>query len=92
MIERSREEVMEKIEFIYDTYLQGSYSSIEDVVVDREDEKIIMKIYAVEDITVVEIQRLIDDYKKLFDISLEFVKYEKIPFVDRCLIEFEVSN
>ena len=83
---------MEKIEFIYDTYLQGSYSSIEDVVVDREDEKIIMKIYAVEDITVVEIQRLIDDYKKLFDISLEFVKYEKIPFVERCLIEFEVSN
>ena len=86
------EEVMEKIEFIYDTYLQGSYSSIEDVVVDREDEKIIMKIYAVEDITVVEIQRLIDDYKKLFDISLEFVKYEKIPFVDRCLIEFEVNE
>jgi len=83
---------MEKIEFIYDTYLQGSYSSIEDVVVDREDEKIIMKIYAVEDITVVEIQRLIDDYKKLFDISLEFVKYEKIPFVDRCLIEFEVNE
>lgn len=83
---------MKDIEFIYDTYLQGSYASIEDVVVDREDEKIIMKIYAVEDITVAEIQRLIDDYKKLFDISLEFVKYEKIPFVDRCLIEMEVSK
>lgn len=83
---------MKDIEFIYDTYLQGSYSSIEDVVVDREDEKAVMKVYAVEDITVAEIQRLIDDYKKLFDISLEFVKYEKIPFVDRCLIEFEVSK
>lgn len=83
---------MNVIEFIYGVYLQGSYSSIEDVVVDREDEKVIMKIYAVEDITVAEIQRLIDDYKKLFDISLEFVKYEKIPFVDRCLIEFEVNE
>ena len=83
---------MKVIEFIYDTYLHGSYSSIEDVVVDREDEKVIMKIYALEDITVAEIQRLIDDYKKLFDISLEFVKYEKIPFVDRCLIEFEVNE
>jgi len=83
---------MKDVEFIYDTYLQGSYSSIEDVVVDREDEKAVMKVYAVEDITVAEIQRLIDDYKKLFDISLEFVKYEKIPFVDRCLIEFEVSK
>lgn len=83
---------MKDIDFIYDTYLQGSYSSIENVVVDREDEKVIMKIYALEDITVAEIQRLIDDYKKLFDISLEFVKYEKIPFVDRCLIEFEVNE
>ncbi len=83
---------MKDIDFIYDTYLQGSYSSIEDVVVDREDEKVIMKIYAVEDITVAEIQRLIDDYKKLFNISLEFVKYGKIPFVDRCLIEFEVNE
>ena len=86
------DEVMKDIDFIYDTYLQGSYSSIENVVVDREDEKVIMKIYALEDITVAEIQRLIDDYKKLFDISLEFVKYEKIPFVDRCLIEFEVNE
>ena len=83
---------MKDIDFIYDTYLQGSYSSIENVVVDREDEKVIMKIYALEDITVAEIQRLIDDYKKLFDISLEFVKYEKIPFVDRCFIEFEVNE
>ena len=83
---------MKDIEFIYDTYLQGSYSSIEDVVVDREDEKAVMKVYAVEDITVAEIQRLIDDYKKLFDISLEFVKYEKIPFVDRCLIEMKTCN
>lgn len=83
---------MNVIEFIYGVYLQGSYSSIENVVVDREDEKVIMKIYALEDITVAEIQRLINDYKKLFDISLEFVKYEKIPFVDRCLIEFEVCN
>ena len=83
---------MKDIEFIYDTYLQGSFSSIEFVVVDREDEKVVMKIYAVEDITVAEIQRLIDVYKKLFDISLEFVKYEKIPFVERCLIELEVSK
>jgi len=83
---------MKDIDFIYDTYLQGSYSSIENVVVDREDEKVIMKFYALEDITVAEIQRLINDYKKLFDISLEFVKYEKIPFVDRCLIEFEVCS
>ncbi len=83
---------MKNIEFIYDTYLQGSYSSIENVVVDREDEKVIMKIYALEDITVAEIQRLIDYYKQLFDISLEFVKYEKIPFVNKCLIELEVSE
>ena len=83
---------MKDVEFIYDNYLQGSYSSIEDVVVDREDEKAVMKVYAVEDITVAEIQRLIDDYKKLFDISLEFVKYEKIPFVDRCLIEMKTCN
>lgn len=83
---------MKDIEFFYDTYLQGSYISIENVVFDREDEKVVMKIYAVEDITVAEIQRLIDDYKKLFSINLEFVKYEKIPFVDRCLIELEVSK
>ena len=58
-------------------------------VVFYEGDKLVMNVYASKDITVSEIQRFINTFK-FFNINLEFIKHNTIPFTNRCLIEFEV--
>lgn len=58
-------------------------------VVFQDGNKLVMNVYASKDITVSEIQRLISTFK-FFNINLEFIKYNTIPFTNLCLIEFEV--
>jgi len=102
------EEVMEKIEFVYENYVKDLCSSVKNVVIDefleeiidntgeinvvfRDGNKLVMKVYASKDITVCEIQRFQSIFK-FFNINLEYIKYNTIPFTNICLIEFEVSN
>lgn len=61
------------------------------IVVFQDENKLVMKVYASKDITVYEIQRLISAFK-FFNINLEYIKYNTIPFTNLCLIEFEVSK
>lgn len=58
-------------------------------IVFQDGNKLVMNVYASKDITVSEIQRLISTFK-FFNINLEFIKYNTIPFTNLCLIEFEV--
>ena len=60
-------------------------------VVFQDGNKLVMKVYASKDITVCEIQRLISAFK-FFNINLEYIKYNTIPFTNLCLIEFEVCS
>ena len=98
---------MRKIEFVYENYVKGLCTSVNNVVVNdgglkeiivntdeinvvfQDGNKLIMNVYASKDITVSEIQRLISAFK-FFNINLEFIKYNTIPFTNLCLIEFEV--
>ena len=61
------------------------------IVVFQDENKLVMKVYASKDITVYEIQRLISAFK-FFNINLEYIKYNTIPFTNLCLIEFEVCS
>ena len=98
---------MRKAEFVYENYVKGLCPSVESVVIDEFLEEIIgdntgeinvvfqdgnkLKVYASKDITVSEIQRLISAFK-FFNINLEYIKYNTIPFTNLCLIEFEVCS
>lgn len=97
---------MNKIEFIYENYVKDLCSSVKNVVIDDFLEEIIddngeinvvfqdgnkLKVYASKDITVSEIQKFQSIYK-FFNINLEYIKYNTIPFTNLCLIEFEVCN
>lgn len=97
---------MKKIEFIYENYVKDLCSSVKNVVIDEFLEEIIddngeinvvfqdgnkLKVYASKDITVCEIQKFQSIYK-FFNINLEYIKYNTIPFTNLCLIEFEVCN
>jgi len=97
---------MKKIEFVYEKYVKDLCSSVKNVVVDEFLEEIIddkgeinvvfrdgnkLKVYASKDITVSEIQRFQSIFK-FFNINLEYIKYNTIPFTNLCLIEFEVCN
>jgi len=97
---------MNKIEFVYENYVKDLCSSVKNVVIDEFLEEIIddngeinvvfrdgnkLKVYASKDITVSEIQRFQSIYK-FFNINLEYIKYNTIPFTNLCLIEFEVCN
>lgn len=79
---------MRKIEFVFNNFYRDVCPRIKNVV-SLKDEKLFLKVYASRKITVCEVQRLIDGYK-IFNITLEFVKYEKIPFTNDCSILFEV--
>lgn len=57
----------------------------------QDGNKLVMKVYASKDITVSEIQRFISAFK-FFNINLEYIKYNTIPFTNLCLIEFEVCS
>lgn len=61
------------------------------IVVLQDGNKLVMKVYASKDITVSEIQRFQSIFK-LFNINLEYIKYNKIPLTNICLIEFEVCS
>src|SRR5690606_20174776 len=61
------------------------------IVVLEDENKLVMNVYASKDITISEIQRLISAFK-FFNINLDFIKYNTIPFTNLCLIEFEVNN
>jgi len=61
------------------------------IVVLEDENKLVMSVYASKDITVYEIQRLISAFK-FFNINLEYIKYNTIPFTNLCLIEFEVCK
>ena len=61
------------------------------IVVFQDENKLVMKVYASKDITVSEIQRFISAFK-FFNINLEYIKYNTIPFTNLCLIEFEVCS
>lgn len=97
---------MKKIEFIYENYVKDLCSSVKNVVIDEFLEEIIddngeinvvfqdgnkLKVYASKDITVCEIQKFQSIYK-FFNINLEYIKYNTIPFTNLCLIEFEVCS
>ena len=97
---------MKKIEFVYEKYVKDLCSSVKNVVVDEFLEEIIddngeinvvfrdgnkLKVYASKDITVSEIQRFQSIFK-FFNINLEYIKYNTIPFTNLCLIEFEVCS
>ena len=60
-------------------------------VVFQDGNKLVMNVYASRDITVSEIQRFISTFK-FFNINLEFIKHNTIPFTNLCLIEFEVCS
>lgn len=62
-----------------------------EIIVVFQEEKLVMKVYASKDITVSEIQRLISAFK-FFNINLEYIKYNTIPFTNLCLFEFEVCS
>ena len=61
------------------------------IVVFQDENKLVMKVYASKDITVSEIQRFQSIFK-FFNINLEYIKYNTIPFTNLCLIEFEVCS
>ena len=61
------------------------------IVVFQDENKLVMKVYASKDITVCEIQRFQSIFK-FFNINLEYIKYNTIPFTNLCLIEFEVCS
>ena len=98
---------MRKVEFIYKNYVKDLCSSVKNVIIDEFLEEIIddntgeinvvfrdgkvMKVYASKDITVCEIQRFQSIFK-FFNINLEYIKYNTIPFTNLCLIEFEVCS
>ena len=81
---------MWSIDFIYDIFLRKACPRTEHVITHQEGEKLFLKVYASNKITVYELQTIINTYK-LFGITLEFIRYEKMPF-DDCLILFEVSE
>ncbi len=81
---------MKDVEYIYHNIIRDLCPNIKDIAF-YEDEKLVMKICTSKEITVSEIQIIINAYK-LFNISIEFVKYEIIPSTNLCLIEFEVTN
>lgn len=62
--------------------------NVKDVIFYQGD-KLVMSVYASSDITVGEIERFLTGCR-FFNITLEFIKYDKIPFSNLCLIEFEV--
>lgn len=99
---------MEKIEFVYENYVKDLCSSVKNVVINeflkeiiddtgeinvvfQDGNKLIMKVYASRDITVSEVQRFISAFK-FFNINIEYIKYNTIPFTNLCLIEFEVCS
>ena len=99
---------MRKVEFVYENYVKGLCPSVESVVIDEgglkeiidngeiivvlEDEnKLVMSVYASKDITVSEIQRLISAFK-FFNINLEYIKYNTIPFTNLMEFVFEVCS
>lgn len=81
---------MWSIDFIYDLILRKACPRTEHVITHQEGEKLFLKVYASNKITVHELQTIINTYK-LFNITLEFIRYEKMPFND-CLILFEVRE
>ncbi len=99
---------MKKIEFIYENYVKDLCSSVKNVVIDefleeiiddngeinvvfQDGNKLVMKVYASKDITVKDCVKFISAFK-FFNINLEYIKYNTIPFTNLCLIEFEVCN
>lgn len=99
---------MRKVEFVYENYVKGLCPSVKNVVIDegglkeiidngeiivvfQDENKLVMKVYASKDITVCEIQRFQSIFK-FFNINLEYIKYNTIPFTNLCLIEFEVCS
>jgi len=98
---------MRKVEFVYENYVKDLCSSVKNIVIDEFLEEIIddntgeinvvfrdgnkLKVYASKDITVSEIQRFQYIFK-FFNINLNFIRYNTIPFTNLCLIEFEVCN
>ena len=98
---------MKKIEFIYENYVKGLCPSVKNVIIDEFLEEIIddntgeinvvfqdgnkLKVYASRDITVSEIQKFQSIFK-FFNINLEYIKYNTIPFTNLCIIEFEVCS
>jgi len=98
---------MKKIEFVYEKYVKDLCSSVKNVVIDEFLEEIVdddtgeinvvfrdgnkLKVYASKDITISEIQKFQSIYK-FFNINLEYIKYNTIPFTNLCLIEFEVCS
>ena len=81
---------MKDVEYIYHNIISDLCPNIKDIAF-YEDEKLVMKICASREISVSEIQIIINAYN-LFNISIEFVKYEIIPSTSLCSIEFEVTN
>src|SRR5690606_17298119 len=61
------------------------------IVVLEDENKLVMNVYASKDITISEIQRLVQLFK-FFNINLNFIRYNTIPFTNLCLIEFELCN
>ena len=61
------------------------------IVVLEDENKLVMNVYASKDITISEIQRLVQLFK-FFNINLNFIRYNTIPFTNLCLIEFEVCS
>ena len=98
---------MKKIEFVYEKYVKDLCSSVKNVVIDEFLEEIIddntgeinvvfrdgnkLKVYASKDITVCEIQRFQSIFK-FFNINLEYIKYNTIPFTNLIEFVFEVCS
>lgn len=99
---------MKKVEFVYENYVKDLFPSIKNVVIDEfleeivdnngeinvvflDGNKLVMKVYASKDITVKDCVKFISAFK-FFNINLEYIKYNTIPFTNLCLIEFEVCN
>lgn len=77
---------MKDVEYIYHNIIRDLCPNIKNIAF-YEDEKLVMKICASKEITVSEIQIIINAYN-LFSISIEFVKYEIIPSTNLIFIYF----
>ena len=61
------------------------------IVVLEDENKLVMNVYASKDITISEIQRLVQLFK-FFNINLEYIKYNTIPFTNLIEFVFEVCS
>lgn len=99
---------MEKVEFVYENYVKGLCPSVKNMVIGEfleeiiddntgeinlvfQDEKLVMKVYASKDITVKDCVKFISAFK-FFNINLEYIKYNTIPFTNLIEFVFEVCS